>query len=338
MVDHLEDSNGHMNCPICSAGAEIVLRDHPGYQEPDVFDIARCAHCNTSFVPADGIDLDRLYERIYRQAGRIPTYFNYARRARAVLKASSPLDFLAGQEQTFWGIREYLRTSGIPQNASLLEVGSGFGYLTFALNKSGFDTTGLEISGPAVAKAKQRYGERYVCANLIDYAEAHGGRYDVVVMTEVIEHLREIYPFLGACLRLLKPGGALVVTTPNREAWPADVLWDVEAPPVHLWWFSKQSFEAMAARLSCSLSFVDLGGFPGSVAWRKPRVGEAPPVSQTPTLDRLGNVLPHKRLTPLPVRALSKFVRILKGAPASVVEEAERGPSPTLCAVLKPSS
>jgi ubiquinone biosynthesis O-methyltransferase len=41
--------------------------------------------------------------------------------------------------------------------------------------------------------------------------------FDVIVASEVIEHIRQPVNFLSACSKLLKPNGLLILTTPNRN-------------------------------------------------------------------------------------------------------------------------
>ncbi len=327
-----------MKCPVClGEEATILFRDYPGYQEPTSYDIARCGECNTSFALAEGVDWGPLYEAIYKKAASVPGYSRYAIYARDVLKVSAPLDHLASQEEAYWGIKEYLKSQALPVSSSILEVGSGLGYLTFALNKNGYKAMGLDICDAAVFKARQLYGESYIRADLADYAEAHPGEFDLVIATEVIEHLPDIPAFLQACLRLVKPGGTLLVTTPNREAWAPDVIWEVEGPPVHLWWLSKQSFQALADRMHGVVSFLDLSGFPGAASWKWGKGEKSRPVRKLPILDRFGELTPPFRPKPLYRRLLSKLIRTIKDLPTWFEAERKQGPSPTLCVIFRNS-
>jgi hypothetical protein len=48
-----------------------------------------------------------------------------------------------------------------------------------------------------------------------------------------------------------------VLSTPDRDTYPEGTVWETEAPPVHLWWFSHRSIERLCAGLPVSLEFTD---------------------------------------------------------------------------------
>ena len=265
----------------------------------------------------------------------IPGYTAYAKCAAGVLESRSPLDYLAGEAITYWAVREHLRGLPSGQVTQIVEVGCGLGYLTFALNRAGYQTTGLDISQCAVHEATIKYGNYYVCADLAQYARLHAGEHDAVVLTEVIEHLADPDRFLRDCIQLLRSNGQLIITTPNRDAWAANVPWETEAPPVHLWWFSKKSLKILAARMGCSLSFIDMKCAPGSHLWRRWYADEIELLSCCPLLDEIGRVAVKPPPPPHTHRKLSARVRDrlrrLYWLPAARLGLA---PSPRICAVM----
>ena len=127
------------DCPICAVGpVRLVWRAYPGYREPDTFDIAECASCRTRMALPLDVDATAVYEAIYRQADRIPGYDRYVRYAADIAREDDPLAYLAGRELAYWGIREAL--AGEPgRPLRILEVGSGLGYLTYALRRAGHE-------------------------------------------------------------------------------------------------------------------------------------------------------------------------------------------------------
>lgn len=330
-------------CPICEGmNAAVTFRGHPGYQKPAVFDIARCADCNTSFVPASGIDTRPIYDAIYRHVERVPGYSRYLKFAEAVDDHPAPLEYLAAQEVTYWGIKHVLETIGRRPDDTAIEIGSGLGYLTAALNRSGIPTTGIDVSAVAVKKAAERYGPYFVQGDVEAYATAHAGEHAVAIATEVIEHIEDVYPFLESGLKLLKPGGRLLVTTPNREAWTPAVVWEGEGPPVHLWWFSRDSFRAIAVRLGCELTFADASASPHARSWRLRHVPGSPRAVKMPVLDEHGELVPELRPASFPrslARRIRRMLRTVSGGRSAVTvaapDGAKRTPSPTLVAVLR---
>jgi O-antigen biosynthesis protein len=99
----------------------------------------------------------------------------------------------------------------------VLDVGCANGYLAEVLVGNGCTVSGVEFD-PAAAEEARRHLEQLVVGDLeqLDLVEAFGeGRFDVVVMGDVLEHLRDPLPVLRSTRRLLAPGGYVVISIPN---------------------------------------------------------------------------------------------------------------------------
>jgi len=100
----------------------------------------------------------------------------------------------------------------------ILDFGCGDGWLTAVLSTFG-ETTGADLS-PEVA-AERFSGIRFVAADFNTW-QPDLEPFDVVVSQEVIEHLEDQAHYLEIAASLLKPGGYLILTTPNARitrAW-----------------------------------------------------------------------------------------------------------------------
>src|SRR5262249_48334060 len=152
-----------------------------------------------------------------------------------VRRSSQPLEDLAAAEDTYWAVAQRLRRRQRAQAGALrvLEVGSGLGYLTYALAQEGFDAAGIDVSQAAVDAARRTFGDLYRCAPPGELAFDTSVRWDAVVATELIEHLPDPVSTMRGLLSLLAPGGELIVTTPNKSFFPSSVAWHTEPPPVH---------------------------------------------------------------------------------------------------------
>jgi 2-polyprenyl-3-methyl-5-hydroxy-6-metoxy-1,4-benzoquinol methylase len=241
-------------CPICSASGELLRAGYPGYRAPDAYDIYACHGCDLQFASPFAAGGD-IYDAIYRDPGSVPGYSRYAAYARAIENSSAPLDALADAEAMYWFVREALKSRDA--GAHILEVGSGYGYLTYALRRAGYSARGVDISENAVAAARKRFGDFYQPADVMALARQAPASVDVVVMTEVLEHLDRPLEVLGAIGALLKPGGAALVTTPNKGIFAEDALWRTDNPPVHIAWYSKTSLRELARRCGLSVRFQD---------------------------------------------------------------------------------
>jgi len=248
-------------CSICGNSAFLMHSGHPGYKEPDVYDIYHCSICDTSFADPLAVD-SRIYEDIYNNMEQVPGYARYAKYASNVLLHKEPLDYLAESEDMYWAVAKYLKERHLKtERCKILEIGSGLGYLTYSLAKKGFDVTGLDISQTAVNKAKERYGDYFLCGDLRDLHKETEMKYDVIIMTELIEHVTDVIELFEAADALLLKSGKIIITTPNKSAYSIKALWDNDLPPVHLWWFSETSIRFIASHLGYSVKFTDFTEF-----------------------------------------------------------------------------
>lgn len=111
--------------------------------------------------------------------------------------------------------------AGIERPATILDVGCGDGFATgvAARRNPGHRFVGLDWSGVWLPAARQR-GIAVLRAGLdAPRLPIRPGSIDVVVMSEVIEHLVDTDSAIEAAHRALKPGGSLLLSTPNLAAW-----------------------------------------------------------------------------------------------------------------------
>lgn len=256
------NNKNEINCLLCGSSSELKHKAYPGYQIPSVFEIYYCPTCNTSFsMPRD--DSNGIYELIYKNGSKVRWYERYWNYAKAVKNENKPLNFLAESEDIYWAVKESISLITINSAISpkILEIGCGLGYLTYSLNKEGYNSIGLDISKEAVTQAIQNYGNYYICADLYEYAINHESEYDIIILTEVIEHLNNINSFMESLKKLLTSDGKIILTTPNKSFYPPTVIWATDLPPVHCWWLSEDSIKQIAGSLNMKLSFVDFTNF-----------------------------------------------------------------------------
>jgi SAM-dependent methyltransferase len=253
------------SCPLCSRAALLLNPAHPGYQLGQSYAITECDRCDVQFAsplrPGEAI-----YDRIYQHAATLPGYSRYAWYASQVALQARPLEWLARQEEMYAFIAAELGRRGPADTGKVLEIGSGLGYLTASLHRAGYDARGLELSARAVEAARARFGDHYVVHD-ISHADPGFDGADVVVMTEVLEHVVDPTALLASIARLLRPGGTALITTPNKSAAAFDAYWLTDNPPVHLWWFSETTLRLMATQVGLQISFGVTASRQAQPAW-----------------------------------------------------------------------
>jgi 2-polyprenyl-3-methyl-5-hydroxy-6-metoxy-1,4-benzoquinol methylase len=199
-------------------------------------------------------------------------YYYYL--AHASKQLSNPLKDLGNFSAIFWGVVRALQDEDIKPGSSILEVGSGLGYLTHALNKAGYTCEGLDYSQTAIDFAKKFFGGKHSQGTIDTFIPENGKKYDAIIATEVIEHVVSPTEFVSKCLALLKPGGKLILTTPIKDIHPEGTIWETEPAPVHLWWLTEKGIASVAHALGAKVSFVDFTDYTTHKVWHV-HVGKA---------------------------------------------------------------
>ena len=122
-------------------------------------------------------------------------------------------------EENYWFRRHeaaYLHLIGHCSDAVVLEAGCGEGYGAQLIRTVARRVVALdydELTSQHVARA---YPQLNVLRGNLATLPVRDGGVDVVANLQVIEHLWDQEGFLAECRRVLRPGGTLIVTTPNR--------------------------------------------------------------------------------------------------------------------------
>lgn len=197
-------------------------------------------------------------------------------------------------------IDRYVTAPGVPR---VLDIGCGTGFLLERLAERGFSGIGIDLSPESVEHANRRLAEIGASDRLSAVVgsayEPPQGPFDLIALTDVLEHLEDPRACLAALRAQLAPEGLLVISTPNRRSLPGARRWlaehglswiTVSLAPVDDWqtWGSLEGHAASAGLVPISRRgiFFRPGGRIGSQIGRlyrfsAPRRAELA-VSRTP--------------------------------------------------------
>lgn len=122
-------------------------------------------------------------------------------------------------EENYWFRRHevvYERMAARCADRDVLEAGCGEGYGANLIADVARRVIGLDYDETTVAHVRARYPRVDMRHGNLAELPLADGAVDVVVNFQVIEHLWDQGQFVRECLRVLRPGGCLLMSTPNR--------------------------------------------------------------------------------------------------------------------------
>jgi 2-polyprenyl-3-methyl-5-hydroxy-6-metoxy-1,4-benzoquinol methylase len=131
----------------------------------------------------------------------------------------------------------------------LLDVGCGDGRFLRHAKEQGFEIWGIDFDKNSVENVKRNLGIDTVFAmsleEFYEYAKEKNLKFDVITFFEVLEHQDKPREFLEKVRGLLKEGGYIAGSVPNRESMFIEIIRDnyIDYPPHHFLRFSKSSLE-----------------------------------------------------------------------------------------------
>lgn len=228
------------NCNLCGGSQfEIQWRGKDWVLgNPGMFSMVRCLDCGLLFLnprPTQG-EMKIYYPRDYEPYRRVMQAFKSdLRRLLYRFKLRSRVNLVLRQGS----------------GGRLLDVGcAAGGFLWEMRNQGSWDVQGVEVDAASVEFARRKLDLDLYHGNL-EGSYFPDDYFDVVTMWDVIEHLRDPFTTLVEIRRVLKPGGKLIISTPNADSWDAHLFgryWIGLDFPRHLYVFSSKTLSRLLKR------------------------------------------------------------------------------------------
>ena len=190
--------NCDSRCLICDKNVWTLVGKHQEFKESDVLICSHCGFITTHPLPSPR-QLSEYYHLVYRHAEKsIPFLYRISQEQRA----KSQFDF----------ILPYLpkRLNGL----QVLEVGSGLGALLANFSKNGADVVGFEPRSELVDYARNHSNVK-LHNSTFKYDLVAGKKFDLIILSHVIEHFDAPNEFVLELGTLLSEKGIFFIEVPN---------------------------------------------------------------------------------------------------------------------------
>jgi len=222
-------------CALCGGAAQ-----RPRFAEGG-FRVVACGDCGLVYVTPRlrPERLPEVYDADYWRSAAP------SRRGYADYAAEGPL-----YRRTFARrLRRLARHLGPP--GRVLDVGCAAGFFLEVMRDRGWEVAGVEPSAAIAGAARERVGAERIHAGTLETAPFDAGRFDLVTLWDVVEHVADPVDLLRRAARLLAPEGLLVLETQDVGSPVARALgrrWHHFKHLEHLYHFDRRTVEALLRR------------------------------------------------------------------------------------------
>jgi len=240
-------------CPFCDEDNESLIR------RPDKLPVAYCKQCGCWYV-----------SQIPDEQSIVDFYNNYYFRHRPsdlTKKTASEMIALSQKASAIdWQVQLLVKSLGDIKNKRILEIGCGLCKFLLKLRAIGADVIGCDLSPEACKFANEELNIKVHEATL-QQCIPQIGMFDAVVMRDFIEHPVNPLIDIEGAISLLKPGGIVLIHTPNGGEAGVDKdsakIWDgLKVDLEHLQYLSPKTINYLAGKYQIAIERLGAYGYP----------------------------------------------------------------------------
>ena len=222
-------------CPVCgSPGISEVFKVKDNTVSQEYFEIDHCRNCQVRFTqnPPSETSIGAYYKS--------EDYISHTDSSKGLINRIYRFvrNFSLNQKKNL-----VEKNTGL-NNGNLLDVGSGTGHFASAMQKAGWQVTGLEPDEGARTVASKEHS-----LNLFPPAELFnlpGKKFNAITLWHVLEHVHDVKKYIQAFKKLLADNGKLFIAVPNYTSYDAEAYkeyWAAYDVPRHLYHFTPYTMQ-----------------------------------------------------------------------------------------------
>ncbi len=212
------------------------------------FNIKKCISCG--LVRVDPLPNDEILEKYYRNFDYSDGFINELSIRKDAIHILRQLDKL--------NIKK-----GV-----ILDVGCGAGFFMDEARKRKWNVFGIDTSAKAIKYARNVLRLKVIKNDFLTY-NFYDQKYDVIILSQLIEHLKNPEDFLNKAYSLLYSKGVLVVITPNINSNLSKILKDrfnYLIPPEHLYYYSPKTLKELVKKCNFNVLKIKTYGYSTDLA------------------------------------------------------------------------
>jgi 2-polyprenyl-3-methyl-5-hydroxy-6-metoxy-1,4-benzoquinol methylase len=221
-------------CIVCGQAQHKLF----SYQSHDYFRCSACGLVSTYPYPSEAKILEH-----YTKGFDEGNYYRLRTWSAQYMRIYKGMAVFLKQSMAAYGLAL--------EGAKVLDIGCFTGDFIEVLDGESAEAYGIELQSRAVEIANERFPGRVYQTDVFDRT-LPTSQFDVISMLGLIEHVTEPVNLLRRVTDILKPGGVLLIQTPNSGSLLASMMrqfWPPYAPIEHIHLFSRHSLETALLQL-----------------------------------------------------------------------------------------